>query len=268
MKAFIYFLVQAKIKLENFLGSYFLPLKWFYQLRNFLVLYDEKEKELFCTKMPLWYVFCEKAFIMRGIRVLMGLWLIFQNKIVIDGFQYFMKNDLNLNIDFFLSETWSIINFYLVMLFLCFFFFFTVLKFCLGFIYFRELTFNSPFSIKQCIIWGFHKVCRVSFMLGILGYGSSSIDYRFERAGHVGPFSGFFQSATHYALKGKITPKMGSLPSKDLVLLDGDEFIGAFLVKKMQENTLQVEQNHHQIFQERQQGVEIRRVSELVRKQE
>lgn len=253
IKIIIFFIKSIKILIESLVIIVFPPYGWLIKVRNNFIFEYDNEKAFFIKNMPKWYSILELSWTMRILRVFMGLFLIlYVNKI----FYIYVQEYINFQSTFF-----NFLTEILLYIFILFFVFFSTLKFYLGIKYFFQLTCNSPFNFSKCVYWGFRRICNISFVSGLFGFGSSIIDLTFSKRGYVEPLDGYFQNAT-YKVTGRITKVMASEPSKNLELLKGDEFPGANYIRDYgQENTLKVQQTHAEIAKQQRIAEPIKRES-------
>jgi len=248
MKQIFKFIYLKKKELEYFIGKLIPPLGYIFKKRDAFLEYLDKEDLLFIEKMPKWYRYCETSWTMRCVRVLMGLWLISQTDILQETILYFFETHLAFTeIE---KKYWFIFSLFINCVCIFYFLFFSSLKLILGFIFFRELTSNSPISWQKCVGWGISRLCRAGFWLGVFGLGGNVVDIRFKDSGYVPPFRGYFLNSHFYVTDGFITPYGASEASKDLILVP-DNMPGAKIIQGAQNHTLQVEAEHHKIYNER-----------------
>lgn len=246
---------ERRQAMENFLCQYIPFFSFFLHIRNSFLDEWDKERYIFITKMPAWYSFIELSWFMRILRVFMGFWLIFyMNKHLQAIFTIIFDIPVEKIIDNIIAVSFT---FFVII----FFSFFSIIKFYLGIRYFSIITRNSPITLLKCVQWGMRRVCNAGFLAGILGFGGTIIDTTAKKRGFVEPFDGYLQNATYKVVKC-VTPEMAAESSKNLRLLNGDEFPGARLVRDYgQLNTLHVQKEHAQIYQAQQAAAPIKNES-------
>jgi hypothetical protein len=246
--------------IENILSIVFPPLKYLYQTRNIFFKYIAEEQSLFISKMPTFYQVYEKAFWMRVLRVIMGVWLvIYYNKHLQEMIKINIEQFFDIEIISYNSILFENINTFFIFSFFVILLFFTFLKFILSIMYFRDLISDKKIRLKLLLLWLLSICSRLFFIIVIVLLIIGEIDYSLSIHGYVEIFDGYFQNATYKSF-GRITETMASENSKNLKVFDGTEFPGANIVREWgQNNTLKVQKEHHDIYQAQQQVATLKK---------
>lgn len=186
----------------------------------------------------------------------MGVWIIFSRSLIPTFFE------VNFNIDLENNLLFSILN----LIILIFFFLIVSLKFGLRFIFLKKLVKNSPFNVTNCVFWGLKQLCYPIIVTGALGFGTNIVDNTSERYGYIPPFQHYTDSMNYY-LNQRVSRKIGTEDLSNYDLVQGETNISNFL-RKNQERTLAKRKELIEIFNSQQQGEQIRRASQEVRKNE
>lgn len=218
IKIFFILLNSIRVFIETKLKKYIPGISYIYNLRDDFLSYELHEKKIFIKHMPSWYAYYELSIVMRIIRVIMGIFLVFSRNII----PYFFEVYFNIEIEN------SIMYSGLLLFILVIFLFFFSLKFILRFIYGKELVRNSPFNIKNCVIVGMKQLCYPLIVSGFLGLGSNIIDSTSERYGYVPPFQHYSDSMNYY-LNKRVSKKIGTTNLEDYELYKGSNWFSSFL---------------------------------------